>query len=264
MPAAQRDADAHAAWGAMPRDGTQLSAALLCSLNVAPAIPVSDTPCAAPRTRARTTIRKVCPRCQGTLVLGLVYLGAAPPAATGRRNQSARLYPRSAPTYDPTGCQQAGGARMSAAPPVGEERDKAEWPELLGRPAREARIVIETERPELTVQVVPPGSAATMDYRSDRGELGHKIARLGNHQQPRLVVGQQQWDKAVRGNPGPPKPGLHLSTSLPAQSHRAALVRAHPTWPNPCFLCSASVGGRGRKGGKGASCRLGCGCGLNR
>lgn len=58
--------------------------------------------------------------------------------------------------------------RIAAPPPVGEDFGKAEWPELLGRPWREAKASVETDRPELTVIVVPPGSVVTQDWREDR------------------------------------------------------------------------------------------------
>jgi len=123
-------------------------------------------------------------------------------------------------SYDnPEGC---GSASRITAPPPGAYPDKRRWPELVGAPAREARLTIETERPELTVhvslvffggggvrddeavelisawagavrwstpvtpimqhhcdpvartlqqQVIPPHSAVTADYRSDRVRL---------------------------------------------------------------------------------------------
>jgi hypothetical protein len=72
-------------------------------------------------------------------------------------------------TYDdPEKCESAATMRIAAPPPVGEDFGKSEWPELLGRPWREAKTVIETDRPELTVIVVPPGSVVTQDWREDR------------------------------------------------------------------------------------------------
>jgi len=46
--------------------------------------------------------------------------------------------------------------------------EKTEWPELDGRPAEEAKTQIKTDRPDVTVEILPDGSFATMDYREDR------------------------------------------------------------------------------------------------
>lgn len=62
-------------------------------------------------------------------------------------------------------------------PPPGTDPSKTRWPELVGKPAKEARIAIEADRPELTVIVVPPHSLVTADYRSDRGEGGQRDER---------------------------------------------------------------------------------------
>lgn len=58
---------------------------------------------------------------------------------------------------------------------------KTKWPELVGKPASEAKIIIEQEsNQKLKVQIVPPDSMVTCDYRLDRVRIfedkHHKVA----------------------------------------------------------------------------------------
>lgn len=60
--------------------------------------------------------------------------------------------------------------------------DKTEWPELVGKPAEEAKAIIEQEtQGSKTVTIVPPNSMVTMDYRTDRVRIHedaeHKVAQ---------------------------------------------------------------------------------------
>jgi hypothetical protein len=45
---------------------------------------------------------------------------------------------------------------------------KTSWPELVGTRGTYAQRVINSERPDLTVQIVKYGQMVTMDYREDR------------------------------------------------------------------------------------------------
>ena len=45
---------------------------------------------------------------------------------------------------------------------------KVHWPHLVGGLAADVEAAIKSERPELTVKVVPQGSMVTMDMREDR------------------------------------------------------------------------------------------------
>ncbi|MGW7412098.1 serine protease inhibitor [Streptomyces sp. NPDC054863] len=65
------------------------------------------------------------------------------------------------------------GARRHAADHdlkagLGGQGGKSEWPELVGKKSAHAKSVIEQERPDLTVTVIPYGAAVTMDLREDR------------------------------------------------------------------------------------------------
>ena len=86
--------------------------------------------------------------------------------------------------YDyPERCVHGGGriaASVSAAtadetppppppPPPGSDPSRRSWPELVGQPAKSARVAIEADNPDLTVVVVPPHALVTADYRPDRG-----------------------------------------------------------------------------------------------
>ncbi|WP_327257286.1 serine protease inhibitor [Streptomyces sp. NBC_01244] len=48
---------------------------------------------------------------------------------------------------------------------------KSEWPELMGKPAEEARRQIRAEFQEIAVHVVPEGSMVTMDFNEQRVRL---------------------------------------------------------------------------------------------
>eukprot|EP00741_Cyanophora_paradoxa_P021196 tig00000237_g20457.t1 len=48
------------------------------------------------------------------------------------------------------------------------EREKREWPEVVGLSGAEAEQRIKAERPELKTYVLPAGSMCTRDYRLDR------------------------------------------------------------------------------------------------
>lgn len=48
---------------------------------------------------------------------------------------------------------------------------KTTWPELVGLTADEAEKKIKEERPVVQVQVVPPNSFVTMDFRQNRVRL---------------------------------------------------------------------------------------------
>lgn len=45
---------------------------------------------------------------------------------------------------------------------------KAEWPELEGKTAAEAKAALEQEAPGFKIQVIGPDMMATADYRCDR------------------------------------------------------------------------------------------------
>lgn len=74
---------------------------------------------------------------------------ASADAASRRPTAFALLLLQAPCSYDdPESCgHPAGAARITEA-----DAAKSEWPELMGTPAREARTVIEAERPELSVQ----------------------------------------------------------------------------------------------------------------
>ncbi|GJM94328.1 hypothetical protein PR202_ga10966 [Eleusine coracana subsp. coracana] len=45
---------------------------------------------------------------------------------------------------------------------------KTSWPEVVGLPVKEAKEIIQKDRPDVHVVVVPVGSPVTMDLRTDR------------------------------------------------------------------------------------------------
>ncbi|WP_143196900.1 serine protease inhibitor [Streptomyces sp. CB00455] len=55
---------------------------------------------------------------------------------------------------------------------------KNEWPELMGKPAEEAREQIRAEFPEVSVHVVPEGSMVTMDFNEQRVRLFVKDGKV--------------------------------------------------------------------------------------
>ncbi|MFF1410659.1 serine protease inhibitor [Streptomyces sp. NPDC058289] len=55
---------------------------------------------------------------------------------------------------------------------------KSEWPELMGKPAEEAREQIAAEFPEIAVHVVPDGSMVTMDFNEQRVRLFVKDGKV--------------------------------------------------------------------------------------
>ncbi len=58
---------------------------------------------------------------------------------------------------------------------------KSEWPELMGVPTEEARQLVLSDRPEVTVYVVPDGSMVTMDFRANRVRIfenGGNVVRV--------------------------------------------------------------------------------------
>lgn len=60
---------------------------------------------------------------------------------------------------------------MAQPPPVGESPEKTSWPELVGVPAKEARLTIELERPELRVQVGWCRVLKHFNWLSSRGSV---------------------------------------------------------------------------------------------
>lgn len=46
--------------------------------------------------------------------------------------------------------------------------NKESWPEMTGKTGEEAKEAILSERPDLTVHIVPDMSPVTMDYRPER------------------------------------------------------------------------------------------------
>ena len=46
--------------------------------------------------------------------------------------------------------------------------DKLKWPELVGSVAEDAKAKINSERSELNVIILPPGSMVIKDFRPDR------------------------------------------------------------------------------------------------
>lgn len=63
----------------------------------------------------------------------------------------------------------------------GSSAEKTSWPELVGLTPEEAEKKIKEESPKISVQVVPPNSFVTMDYRLDRVRIfvdtSGKVAR---------------------------------------------------------------------------------------
>nr|GMD46535.1 subtilisin inhibitor-like [Ipomoea batatas] len=63
----------------------------------------------------------------------------------------------------------------------GSSGEKTSWPELVGRTPEEAEKKIKEESRKISVQVVPPNSFVTMDYRLDRVRIfvdtSGKVAR---------------------------------------------------------------------------------------
>ncbi|MFI5867087.1 serine protease inhibitor [Streptomyces sp. NPDC051546] len=55
---------------------------------------------------------------------------------------------------------------------------KSVWPELMGKPAEEARERIRAEFPEITVHMVPEGSMVTMDFNEQRVRLFVKDGKV--------------------------------------------------------------------------------------
>ncbi|MFE3864484.1 serine protease inhibitor [Streptomyces goshikiensis] len=55
---------------------------------------------------------------------------------------------------------------------------KSEWPELMGKPAAQARQQIGAEFPEITVHVLPEGSMVTMDFNEQRVRLFAKDGKV--------------------------------------------------------------------------------------
>ncbi|MFJ7272330.1 serine protease inhibitor [Streptomyces sp. NPDC099050] len=55
---------------------------------------------------------------------------------------------------------------------------KSVWPELVGKPAEEARERIRAEFPETVVHVVPEGSMVTMDFNEQRVRLFVKDGKV--------------------------------------------------------------------------------------
>ncbi|MFF3216123.1 serine protease inhibitor [Streptomyces sp. NPDC002886] len=55
---------------------------------------------------------------------------------------------------------------------------KSVWPELMGKPAEEARQQIGAEFPEIAVHVVPEGSMVTMDFNEQRVRLFVKDGKV--------------------------------------------------------------------------------------
>ncbi|GJN04840.1 hypothetical protein PR202_ga22415 [Eleusine coracana subsp. coracana] len=45
---------------------------------------------------------------------------------------------------------------------------KTSWPEVVGKPAKEAVEVIKKDFPEADIHVLPSGSPVTLDFRTDR------------------------------------------------------------------------------------------------
>eukprot|EP00980_Cylindrotheca_fusiformis_P031300 scaffold26137_cov152-Cylindrotheca_fusiformis.AAC.1 len=45
---------------------------------------------------------------------------------------------------------------------------RSEFPEVIGMTGDEAKATLEQEFPSMTIQVLPHGSMATMDFREDR------------------------------------------------------------------------------------------------
>ncbi|EMS48066.1 Subtilisin-chymotrypsin inhibitor-2A [Triticum urartu] len=61
-------------------------------------------------------------------------------------------------------------SRMScAAPkvPAGEEK-KTSWPEVVGKSIEEAKEIILKDMPDADIDVLPAGSAMTLDFRTNR------------------------------------------------------------------------------------------------
>ncbi|MCY0937340.1 serine protease inhibitor [Streptomyces sp. H34-S4] len=55
---------------------------------------------------------------------------------------------------------------------------KSVWPELMGKPAEEARRQIRAEFPEIAVHVVPEGGMVTMDFNEQRVRLFVKDGKV--------------------------------------------------------------------------------------
>lgn len=55
---------------------------------------------------------------------------------------------------------------------------KSAWPELLGKPAEEAREQIQAQCPEIMVHMVPEGSMVTMEFNEQRVRLFVKGGRV--------------------------------------------------------------------------------------
>lgn len=66
--------------------------------------------------------------------------------------------------YTPTKHKPAHGAHA---------HEKSSWPECVHLPVEEAKAIIERERPDLHVAIVPKGAMVTMDMRMDRVRLYH-------------------------------------------------------------------------------------------
>jgi hypothetical protein len=79
---------------------------------------------------------------------------------------------------DGGGGDGGGGSEEAAEEAMGELRvsgigpiaDKTAWPELVGKPAAEARAIVEAEGAGIVkqVQCIPADSMVTMDMREDR------------------------------------------------------------------------------------------------
>ncbi|KAI3928528.1 hypothetical protein MKW98_024129 [Papaver atlanticum] len=53
-------------------------------------------------------------------------------------------------------------------PPCGSPIGRVTWPQLLGKPAAEAKATIERERPGVTAVIIPKNEVRTMDFCSNR------------------------------------------------------------------------------------------------
>lgn len=49
-----------------------------------------------------------------------------------------------------------------------EGQSKVEWPELVGKPAEEARKVLDAEAPGFNIQTIGADMMATMEWRCNR------------------------------------------------------------------------------------------------
>ena len=66
-------------------------------------------------------------------------------------------------------CQSQSLSCVSPCPTVERKCPSIDiWPDQMGQPAADAKALIETKEPCLTVILVPEGSAVTADFRTDR------------------------------------------------------------------------------------------------